>query len=77
METVHQFITFASEADILALWGAGFLLLAVIALAGERRRMNRARIDGVGWVPWTQIFLVCAVIGGGLLALAVPGMLRG
>ncbi|MBX7541057.1 hypothetical protein K3178_08580 [Qipengyuania sp. GH29] len=74
---MHQFLTFASDADILAIWGAGFLLLAGLALAMERRRMRRARIDGVGWVPWTGLFLTCAVLGGSLLAVAVPGMLRG
>lgn len=77
MEAIHRFITFASEADILALWGAGFLLLSVIALLAERMRMKRAQIDRVGWIPWTQLFLISAVIGGGLLALSVPAMLQG
>ena len=77
MESIHRFITFASEADILALWGAGFLVLSVIALIAERLRMKRAQIDRVGWIPWTQLFLICAVIGGGLLALSVPAMLQG
>ena len=74
---MHQFLTFASDADILALWGVGFLMLAVIALLMERRRLKRARIDGVGWVPWTGLFLTCAVVGGGLLAVAIPGILKG
>ena len=72
-----KFLTFASDADILALWGAGFLLFALVALYMERRRLKRARIDGVGWVPWTGLFLTCAVVGGGLLAVAVPGIIRG
>ncbi len=74
---MHEFLTFASDADILALWGFGFLCCAAVALLMERRRMKRARIDGVGWVPWTGIFLTCVVVGGGLLAVAVPGVLRG
>ena len=74
---MHKFITFASDADLLALWGAGFLLMAVVALLMERRRLKRARIDGVGWVPWTGVFLACAVVGGGLLAVAIPGIIRG
>ncbi|MGE5953679.1 MAG: hypothetical protein ACM308_08710 [Qipengyuania vulgaris] len=72
-----KFLTFASDADILALWGAGFLLLALFSLFMERRRLKRARIDGVGWVPWTGLFLTAAVVGGGLLAVAVPGIIRG
>ncbi|MBX7492491.1 hypothetical protein K3163_04640 [Qipengyuania sp. 1NDW9] len=74
---MHDFLTFASDADMLGMWGAAFLLLAGFALLMERRRMKRARIDGVGWVPWTGLFLTCAVIGGGLLAVAVPGIIRG
>ncbi|MBD3728903.1 MAG: hypothetical protein IE933_04285 [Sphingomonadales bacterium] len=73
----ENFITFASDAELMTLWGSGFLLLALVALAGERLRMRRARIDRVGWMPWTGIFLLCAVIGGGMLALSVPQLLRG
>ena len=72
-----QFLTFASDADILAIWGAAFLLFALVSLVMERRRLKRARIDGVGWVPWTGLFLTCAVVGGGLLAVAVPGIIKG
>jgi len=74
---MREFLTFASEADILALWGAAFLLFAGLTLVMERRRAKRAKIDGVGWVPWTGLFLICAVVGGGLLAVAIPGMIRG
>lgn len=74
---MHDFLTFASDADVLGMWGAAFLLLAGFALIMERRRMNRARIDSVGWIPWTGLFLTCAVVGGGLLAVAVPGIIRG
>lgn len=74
---MREFLRFASEADILALWGAGFLLFAGLTLVMERRRAKRAKIDGVGWVPWTGLFLICAVVGGGLLAVAIPGMIRG
>lgn len=72
-----HFLTFASQADILALWGGAFLFVAGITLFMERRRAKRARIDGVGWVPWTGLFLICAVVGGGLLAIAIPGIIRG
>ena len=72
-----KFLTFASDAAILAIWGAAFLLFALVSLVMERRRLKRARIDGVGWVPWTGLFLTCAVVGGGLLAVAVPGIIKG
>ena len=74
---MHDFLTFASDADILALWGATFLVLAGLALVMERRRNRRAGFHGVGWMPWTGLFLTCVVVGGGLLAVAVPGMLQG
>ena len=74
---MRAFLTFASEAEILALWGVFFLILAIVAMAMDRRRQKRARIDGVGWVPWTGLFLTFVVVGGGLLAVAVPGILRG
>ena len=74
---MHDFLTFASDADVLGMWGAAFLLLAGFALLMERRRMNRARIDSVGWIPWTGLFLTFMVVGGGLLAVAVPGIIRG
>ena len=74
---MRDFLIFASEAEVLAMWGAGFWLLALAALVMERRRNRRMRIDRIGWVPWTGLFLTFAVIGGGLLAVAVPGMIRG
>ena len=71
MESLPSFI-FASEADLLALTGAGFLLIAIIALMAARVRMKRKRLERVGWMPWTAIFLACLIIGGGLLALSLP-----
>ncbi len=38
--------------------------------------MKRAAIDRIGWVPWTGLFLTFAVLGGGLLAVAVPGLFQ-
>lgn len=70
-------LTFASDAELLALWGAGLVLLALMAMAMDRRRLKRGSIDRVGWVPWTGIFLTFAVVGGGLLALALPALIGG
>lgn len=68
-------LSFASEADLVALWGAGFIALAVTALLMDKRRAtkrNVERLEKVGFMPWTAIFLGSMVIGGGLLALALP-----
>ncbi|MHA6334266.1 hypothetical protein ACXYL9_11350 [Qipengyuania sp. CAU 1752] len=76
MEFLERVI-FASDAELLALWGVGLLMVAGFATLMERRRMKRARIDRVGWVPWFSLFFVSVIIGGGLLALAIPGMMQG
>ncbi len=73
--TEPDFLLFASDAQLLALWGAAFLLLALGCMLMERRRMTRMEIDRVGWMPWTGLFLLLAVIGGGMLGIAVPVML--
>lgn len=74
---MHDFLTFASQAHILALWGGVFVLFALLALVMERRRMSRTSIDRVGWVPWTGLFVTFAVLGGGLLTAAIPAIMQG
>ncbi|WP_379547592.1 hypothetical protein ACFCW2_01305 [Qipengyuania sp. DSG2-2] len=76
LEFFHGLI-FASDAALVALAGGAFLVLAVVALLAERWRNARVRIDRIGWVPWTGVFLFSAVIGAGLLALAIPALLKG
>jgi hypothetical protein len=75
-----EFLLFASEAQLLALWGAGFIVLAIFAWAAEKWRNRREplkRIEKVGWVPWTTLFMACMIIGGGLLAMSLPKALFG
>lgn len=74
MELIRYY-EFASDAARLAMTGAGFLVLAAVASLMERRRIKRVEINRVGWVPWTGLFLASAVIGGGLIVLALPGLL--
>ncbi len=75
--TEPDFLLFASDAELAAFWGGLFLLIALICMLMERRRSRRREINRVGWMPWTGLFLVFAVFGGGLLALSVPVILRG
>ncbi|ANY21366.1 hypothetical protein A6F68_02878 [Tsuneonella dongtanensis] len=70
-------LLFASDAEVAALAGAASLVLAIGCLLMERRRVKRAAIDRVGWVPWTGLFLMFAVVGGGLIALGLPAWIRG
>ena len=76
MDWLHQLI-FLSDAGRVALAGAAFILVALVAMVAERRRGKRARIDRVGCMPWMTIFVFAAVIGGGLLATALPALLQG
>lgn len=64
-----------SDAQQLAVTGGGFWLLALFAYAMDRRRMRSRdveRLENVGWVPWTGIFMLAAIMGGGCLALSLP-----
>ena len=68
----------ASDATLMALAGIAFWLLAGVALLMERRRVRKRpihRLEAVGWVPWTPIFVGCAIIGGGILAMSAPVVL--
>ena len=47
MDWLHNLI-FLSDAGRVALLGAGFILLALVALVAERARGKRARIDRAG-----------------------------
>lgn len=76
MDWWREFL-FLSDAGRVALLGLCLLALAIVALVAERLRGKRARIDRVGCMPWTTIFLAAALVGGGLLASALPALLRG
>ena len=70
-------LMFASDAEMAVLMGGAFLLLAIGCLLMERRRVRRAAIDRVGWVPWTGLFLMCMIVAGALIALGLPAWIRG
>lgn len=68
----------ASDAmRLTVLGGMAWLVAALAALMEWRRNKTRGveRLERVGWMPWTAIFLGAAFLGGGFLALGVPGVL--
>lgn len=77
---MNLFAQFAllSDAAQLALVGAAFWALAALAMLMERRRARHrdvGRLEQVGWVPWTGLFMIAAIIGGGCLAMSLPVVL--
>jgi len=72
-----EFLLFASDATLAAIWGGALLLLALAAMIAERRRMRRRAIDSVGCMPWTAIFLVAAFAAATLLTMALKGWAAG
>lgn len=69
-----------SDAAQLAIVGGGFWVFAGFCALMERRR-NRtrdvARLERVGFMPWTILFVLGAIIGGGCLAMSLPVVLGG
>lgn len=76
MGYLHQLI-FASEAELVAMTGAGLVLFSLLALFADRKRLKRKQLDRVGWMPWTGLFLLAFVSGAGLIGLALPRLAAG
>jgi hypothetical protein len=79
MDVIAQ-IELMSDAAQLACLGAALWAFAAFASVMERRRArarNMARLEAVGWMPWTTLFVLAATAGAGLLAMAVPLVLKG
>lgn len=79
MDIVAQ-IELMSDAAQLAITGVLLLLLAGFAGVMERRRAKArdlARLEEVGWVPWTGLFMLAAMLGGGCLAMSLPAVIGG
>jgi len=72
-----DFLLFASDATLAGLAGGSLLLIALGAAVAERRRLRRARIDAVGFMPWTAVFFLSIFPGVTLVAMAVKGWLAG
>lgn len=77
MDIIAQF-ELLSDAAQLALLGGMFWAFAGFAGVMERRRIKRrdvARLEQVGWMPWLTLFMLAAIIGGGMLALSLPAVI--
>lgn len=53
------------------------LLVAVVAWAGDRRRARRSDPDAVGFMPWTNLFVIALFAACVLLMLAANGWRSG
>jgi hypothetical protein len=72
-----DFIRFASEATVFALWGGALLVASAIAAFGDLRRRRRKHIDAVGWVPWRDLSALTAFAGLVLMVMAISGWAKG
>lgn len=75
MDIITQF-ELLSDAAQLATIGGLFWVFAGFAAVMERRRVKRRdvdRLEQVGWVPWTGLFMAAAMIGGGCIVMAIGG----
>ncbi len=78
MDWLTHHLEFASDAEMLLLSGLACWVLAGVCLVMERIRGFRRsleRLEKVGWVPWTNLFVASAIIGGGCLAVSLPVVL--
>jgi hypothetical protein len=81
-EVMDMFAQFAllSDAAQLAIIGGLFWAFALFAGVMERRRGKRrdvGRLEQVGWMPWLGLFVLSAMIGGGMLAMSLPVVIGG
>jgi hypothetical protein len=73
----YELLTDAEQVSVL---GGVFLVIAAFALVMEWRRNRRrdlARLEKVGWVPWTTVFMLTAMIGAGCLAMSLKAVAHG
>jgi amino acid transporter len=73
MDAITQF-ELLSDAAQLAVIGGLLWAFAIVAGLMDRLRTKRrdvARLEKVGWVPWTGLMMGAAMIGGGCLLMAM------
>ena len=74
---VPDFLRFASDATVFALWGGVLLIASATAFIGDRRRMRRKDINAVGIMPWRDLAAHSAFAGFVLLLVGISGWIRG
>ena len=79
MDPIAQFALLSDAAQLAVVGGLFWVLAGVAALMERRRNKARdlARLEKVGWVPWTGLFLLGTMLGGGCLAMRLPAVLGG
>ncbi len=77
MDPIAQFALLSDAAQLAVVGGLFWLLAGACALMERRRSKARdlARLEQVGWVPWTGLFMLTAMLGGGCLAMSLPVVL--
>lgn len=79
MSVIAQFELLSDAAQLAWAGGACWVFAAFASVMEWRRGRSRnlARLERVGWMPWTALFLLAAMLGAGLLAMALPAVLKG
>lgn len=65
------------DIDPFLIAGVVAAMLALIAWAGDRRRVRRRNPDSVGFMPWTPVFFWALLAACILLGLAVRHLFGG
>ncbi len=79
MDPIAQFALLGDAAQLAVVGGLFWVLAGFFALMERRRNKARdlARLEQVGWVPWTTLFMLAAILGGGMLAMSLPVVMKG
>ena len=79
MNPVDQYELLSDAAQLAVIGGLFWVLAGFFAVMERRRQKARdlARLEQVGWVPWTALFMLAAMAGGGCLAMSLPVVMKG
>ena len=78
MDVLARFALLSDAAQLAIAGGLFWMFAGFAALMDLRRNRKRdlSRLEAVGWVPWTGLFMGAAIIGGGCLAMSLPAVLE-
>jgi hypothetical protein len=81
MSLLEQYELLSDAGQVAVIGAALWALAAIFALMEWRRTRRRkqdfVRLEQVGWVPWTGLFMLTALLGAGCLAMSLPIVLKG